>query len=59
MTSDQKIDYLELPADNLDLVESFYSSTFGCSFTDYGSEYRAFSDGLTSSDFRNKLPTSP
>ncbi len=51
MPSDQKIDYVELPAKNLDSVESFYSSTFGWSFTDYGPEYRAFSDGKLDGGF--------
>ena len=44
MPSDQKIDYIELPAEDLDATEAFYSSAFGWSFTDYGPDYRAFSD---------------
>ena len=44
MPSDQKIDYVEIPAADLEAVENFYSSVFGWSFTDYGPEYRAFSD---------------
>lgn len=44
MPSDQKIDYVELPAEDLDATEAFYSSAFGWSFTDYGPDYRAFSD---------------
>ncbi len=42
MPSDRKIDYLELPANDLDAVEAFYTATFGWTFTDYGPEYRAF-----------------
>ena len=45
MPDDQKIDYLELPADNFDAVQSFYAKAFNWSFTDYGPEYRAFNDG--------------
>ena len=52
MPSDQKIDYVEFPADDMDSVESFYSSTFGWSFTDYGPEYRSFSDGKLDGGFR-------
>jgi len=48
---DQKIDYLELPAGDLDAVQSFYEKTFGWSFTDYGPEYRAFSDGRINGGF--------
>jgi len=44
MSSDQEIDYIELPAGNLDAIQSFYETAFGWSFTDYGPEYRAFTD---------------
>jgi predicted enzyme related to lactoylglutathione lyase len=45
MPSDKKIDYIELPAKDLDAIQSFYEKAFGWSFTDYGPEYRAFTDG--------------
>lgn len=45
MPKDQKIDYLELPADDFDAVQAFYEQAFHWSFTDYGPDYRAFSDG--------------
>ena len=51
MPSDQKIDYVELPANDFDSIESFYSTTFGWSFTDYGPDYRAFSDGKLDGGF--------
>lgn len=44
MPQNQKIDYLELPGDDFDALEKFCSATFGWKFTDYGPEYRAFSD---------------
>lgn len=44
MPTDQKIDYLELPARDFDAVQAFYEQAFNWSFTDYGDEYRAFSD---------------
>ena len=44
MTS-TKIDYIELPAADLDAVQAFYEKAFGWTFTDYGPEYRAFNDG--------------
>lgn len=40
-----KIDYIELPAADLDSIQTFYEKVFGWSFTDYGPEYRAFNDG--------------
>ncbi len=45
MPTDNRIDYVELPASDLDALEEFYGSTFGWSFTDYGPDYRAFNDG--------------
>lgn len=51
MPEDQKIDYVELPAQDFDSIESFYASTFGWTFTDYGPEYRAFSDGSLDGGF--------
>lgn len=51
MPDDQKIDYLELPARDLDAVEAFYKAAFGWSFTDYGADYRAFTDGKLDGGF--------
>lgn len=49
---DQKIDYLEFPAADLDAVEKFYSAAFGWRFVDYGPEYRSFDDGKLAGGFR-------
>ncbi len=51
MPSDQKVDYIELPAKDFDAIQSFYEKTFGWSFTDYGPEYRAFTDGKINGGF--------
>jgi predicted enzyme related to lactoylglutathione lyase len=51
MPTDKKIDYIELPAANFDAVQSFYEKAFGWSFTDYGPDYRAFTDGETAGGF--------
>lgn len=51
MPNDLKIDYIELPASDLDAVEAFYAQVFGWTFEDYGSEYRAFSDGRIEGGF--------
>lgn len=51
MSSDKKINYVELPAANFDKVQAFYSGSFGWTFTDYGPEYRAFSDGSLDGGF--------
>ena len=51
MPTDQKIDYIELPAKDFDAIQSFYEKAFGWSFTDYGPEYRAFTDGKIEGGF--------
>ena len=45
MPADQRIDYIEFPSADFAAFETFYTKTFGWSFTDYGPEYRAFNDG--------------
>ena len=45
MPNNMKIDYVELPAEDFDSVEAFYSQVFSWTFEDYGPQYRAFSDG--------------
>lgn len=51
MPTDQKIDYIEFPASDLNAVQEFYEKTFGWKFTDYGPEYRAFTDGKLDGGF--------
>lgn len=53
MLQDQKIDYVEFPAADFDAVQAFYESAFGWEFTDYGPEYRAFTDGRLNGGFRH------
>ena len=52
MPVDQKIDYIEFPCGDFDAVQSFYEKAFGWKFTDYGPEYRAFTDGKIDGGFR-------
>ena len=47
----QKIDYVEFPAVDFDAVQSFYEKAFGWTFTDYGPDYRAFTDGKIDGGF--------
>lgn len=51
MSNHHTIDYVELPAADLDAVETFYGKAFGWTFTSYGPEYRAFSDGRFNGGF--------
>ena len=52
MLIDQKVDYIEFPCGDFDAVQSFYEKAFGWSFTDYGPEYRSFTDGKINGGFR-------
>jgi len=52
MQVDQKVDYIEFPCADFDAVQSFYEKAFAWSFTDYGPEYRAFTDGNMNGGFR-------
>lgn len=42
MKKHEKIDYLELPAINIQATKAFFSKVFGWEFVDYGNEYCAF-----------------
>ena len=46
-----KINYIELPARDFDKVQAFYEQAFRWVFTDYGEQYRAFSDGSLNGGF--------
>ena len=50
-TVDQKIDYVEFPAEDFAKVEKFYSDAFGWEFTSYGPEYHAFTDSKIDGGF--------
>lgn len=51
MQTDQKIDYLELPAADLPTVQAFYENAFDWKFISYGDEYVAFNDGTIDGGF--------
>jgi uncharacterized protein len=51
MPTDKTIDYIEMPAEDLDAAETFYSKTFGWKFQNYGPDYRAFNDGKMAGGF--------
>ena len=49
--SDARIDYIELPSATAhELTRAFYSKAFGWTFTDYGPEYAATTNGVTDVD---------
>ena len=44
MTTNGKINYIELPARDIEATKRFFSSAFGWGFVDYGPEYVSFQD---------------
>ncbi|MEM7400911.1 MAG: VOC family protein [Pseudomonadota bacterium] len=42
MNSHEKINYVELPAKDINAVKAFFTEAFSWSFTDYGPDYTAF-----------------
>ncbi|MGH1472590.1 MAG: VOC family protein [Cellvibrionaceae bacterium] len=55
----EKINYVEFPANNMDGTKAFFTQVFGWAFTDYGSDYTAFSnEGLDGGFFRSDMNVS-
>ncbi len=44
MNEHEKINYVELPAQNIEATKNFFTKVFGWSFVDYGPEYTAFAN---------------
>ena len=59
MNKHEKIDYVEFPAKNIEVVKAFFTAAFGWSFVDYGPEYAAFSNqGIDGGFFKSDLSVS-
>ena len=59
MNLHEKINYVELPAKDLEATKAFFQSVFGWTFVDYGPEYTSFSDqGLDGGFFKSDLTSS-
>ena len=44
MNQHEKINYIELPAINIEITKRFFEQVFAWTFIDYGAEYTAFSN---------------
>ena len=52
----EKINYIEIPASNLEGTKQFFTDAFGWTFQDYGPDYAAIVDaGLDGGFFRSEL----
>ena len=59
MTQNNKINYIEIPAQNIAATKAFFSDVFGWSFVDYGSEYCSFTgQGVDGGFFKSDLVVS-
>jgi predicted enzyme related to lactoylglutathione lyase len=59
MSAHEKINYVEFPASDLEKVKVFFNKAFAWKFTDYGSEYTAFTySGIDGGFFKAPLSSS-
>ena len=49
--TNNRIDYIEFKADDLERIKAFYSHCFEWDFTDFGPDYSSFSDGKLNGGF--------
>lgn len=59
MSAHEKINYVELPANDLEKVKAFFTKAFSWKFTDYGRDYTAFTySGINGGFFKSPLYSS-
>ena len=59
MDNHEKINYVELPAKEMDATKVFFSTVFDWTFVDYGPEYSAFSNqGINGGFYQSDLNAS-
>jgi predicted enzyme related to lactoylglutathione lyase len=59
MNHNEKINYLEFPAKNIQASKDFFSQVFAWTFDDFGPEYTAFSNqGIDGGFFKSDLSSS-
>lgn len=59
MHAHEKINYVELPAKDIEAVKTFFTPIFGWSFVDYGPEYTTFSNqGVDGGFYQSSLTAS-
>ncbi|MBL4681138.1 MAG: VOC family protein [Pseudomonadales bacterium] len=59
MNEHEKVNYIELPAKNLQATKNFFSQVFKWLFQDFGPEYTAFTDqGIDGGFFKSELSSS-
>src|ERR1039458_8473110 len=54
--NENQIDYIELPASQIEATKQFYGTVFGCTFEHYGPDYTSFFDGRPAVDSKKHAP---
>jgi len=59
MNINDKINYVEFPARDIEATRTFFTAAFGWNFNDYGPEYTAFADqGISGGFYRSDSASS-
>ena len=58
MNKHEKINYVELPANDMEKVKMFFTAVFDWTFVDYGPDYMSFNDGVLDGGFYKSDKTS-
>ena len=59
MTKNNQINYIEIPAKNIEATKTFFNRVFGWSFVDYGPDYCSFAaQGVDGGFFKSDLVVS-
>ena len=59
MSTENRIDYVEIPVTDLKKTRAFFEALFGWTFQDWGDEYISFSDGRLNGGFRLATEATP
>ena len=59
MRAEKRVDYIEIPATDLEKVKTFFGALMGWEFQDWGPDYISFSDGRLDGGFRRADKPAP
>jgi len=58
MTKHHSVNYIEIPAKDLNVTKAFFAKVFGWSFIDYGPDYCSFTEGIDGGFFTSDMTVS-
>lgn len=59
MSTENRIDYVEIPVTDLKKARDFFAALFGWSFEEWGDDYMSFNDGRLAGGFRRAAEPAP